>query len=135
MVDDPRRHFFSRPGGPPPRYNEAGTSTERNDVEKKGYWIAHVDVSDPEAYKRYVAANAAAFRKFGGRFLVRGGPGETMEGRMRARTVIIEFNDYATALACYRSPEYAEALALRKGASIGDLKVVEGYDGPQPADG
>lgn len=109
--------------------------TERNDVEKKGYWIAHVDVSDPEAYKRYVAANAAAFRKFGGRFLVRGGPGETMEGRMRARTVIIEFKDYATALACYRSPEYAAALALRKGASIGDLKVVEGYDGPQPADG
>ena len=104
-------------------------------VEKKGYWIAHVDVSDPEAYKRYIAANAAAFRKFGGRFLVRGGPGETMEGRFRARTVIIEFKDYATALACYRSPEYAEALALRKGASIGDLKVVEGYDGPQPADG
>jgi uncharacterized protein (DUF1330 family) len=58
-----------------------------------------------------------------------------MEGRFRARTVIIEFKDYATALACYRSPEYAEALALRKGASIGDLKVVDGYDGQQPADG
>ena len=101
----------------------------------KAYWIGRVDVHDDEGYKPYSAANAAIFKKFGGRFLVRGGPGETIEGRMRARTVIIEFKDYATALACYRSPEYAEALALRRGASIGDLKVVEGYDGPQPADG
>ena len=69
-------------------------------MSKKGYWVAHVDVSDPEAYKAYVAANAAAFRKFGGRFLVRGGPFETMEGRLKSRTVVIEFSDYATALAC-----------------------------------
>jgi uncharacterized protein (DUF1330 family) len=103
-------------------------------MSKKGYWIAHVDVSDPEIYKDYIAANAAAFRKFGGRFLVRGGASETVEGHFRSRTVIIEFNDYATALACYRSAEYAGAMAIRKGASIGDLKIVEGYDGPQPAD-
>ena len=102
-------------------------------MSKKGYWVAHVDVSDPEAYKAYVAVNAAAFRKFGGRFLVRGGPFETMEGRLKSRTVVIEFSDYATALACYRSPEYAEAHALRKGASIGDLQIIEGYDGPQPS--
>ena len=100
----------------------------------KGYWVVHVDVTDPQAYKAYVAANAKAFKKYGARFLVRGGPGEMMEGKLRARTVVIEFKDYATALACYRSPEYAEALALRKGASTGDLKVVEGYDGPQPSD-
>ena len=104
-------------------------------MARKGYWIAHVDVKDPDAYKDYIAANAAAFRKFGGRFLVRGGTGEAMEGDFRDRTVVIEFKDYATALACYRSPEYAAAIALRKGASIGDLKVMEGYDGPQPADG
>ena len=104
-------------------------------MARKGYWIAHVDVKDPDAYKDYIAANAAAFRKFGGRFLVRGGTGEAMDGDFRDRTVVIEFKDYATALACYRSPEYAAAIALRKGASIGDLKVMEGYDGPQPADG
>ena len=40
----------------------------------KGYWIAAVDVQNPDAYKNYVAANGAAFAKFGGRFLVRGGP-------------------------------------------------------------
>ena len=104
-------------------------------MASKGYWIAHVDVTDAEAYKRYIAANAAAFRKFGGRFLVRGGRSETMEGQLRGRSVVIEFKDYATALACYRSPEYATAVALRKGASNGDLQIIEGYDGPQPADG
>ena len=104
-------------------------------MASKGYWVAHIDVSDPETYKDYIAANAAVFRKFGGRFLVRGGVSETMEGRVRSRTVVIEFKDYATALACYRSPEYAKAIAIRKGASIGDFQVIEGYDGPQPADG
>ena len=103
-------------------------------MAKNGYWVVHVDVTDPEAYKAYVAANAKAFKKYGARFLVRGGPGETMEGKVRARTVVIEFKDYETAVACYRSAEYAEALALRKGASTSDLQVVEGYDGPQPSE-
>jgi len=49
--------------------------------------------------------------------------------------MVIEFEDYETALACYRSPEYTDARALRKGVSIGDLQVVQGYDGPQPSDG
>jgi uncharacterized protein (DUF1330 family) len=98
----------------------------------KGYWIVHVDVSDPEAYKAYVAANAQAFRKFGAHFLIRAGKSETVEGTSRARNVVIEFKDYATALACYRSPEYAAAVKLRSGASTADIIVIEGYDGPQP---
>jgi uncharacterized protein (DUF1330 family) len=98
----------------------------------KGYWIVRVDVSDPEAYKAYVAANAQAFRKFGARFLIRAGKYETVEGTSRARNVVIEFKDYATALACYRSPEYAAAVKLRSGASTADIIVIEGYDGPQP---
>ena len=101
----------------------------------KGYWIGRVDVRNEEGYKPYSAANAAIFRKYCGRFVVRAGKFDAVEGASRTRNVVIEFPDYATALACYRSPEYAAALALRKGASIGDLKVVEGYDGPQPADG
>jgi uncharacterized protein (DUF1330 family) len=98
----------------------------------KGYWIVRVDVADPEAYKAYVAANAEAFRKFGARFLVRAGMFETVEGAGRTRNVVIEFKDYATALACYRSPEYAAAKALRIGAASADIIVIEGYDGPQP---
>jgi uncharacterized protein (DUF1330 family) len=98
----------------------------------KGYWVAHVDVADPEAYKAYVAANAAAFAKYGARFLVRAGRHEVAEGASRARQVVIEFKDYETALACYRSPEYQAALRLREAASTGDLVIAEGYDGPQP---
>jgi uncharacterized protein (DUF1330 family) len=98
----------------------------------KGYWIVRVDITDPEAYKAYVAANAEAFRKFGAHFLVRSGKYETMEGTSRGRNVVIEFKDYATALTCYRSPEYAAAMRLRDGAGIADIIVIEGYDGPQP---
>ena len=99
----------------------------------KGYWVARVDVSDPEGYKAYVAANALAFAKFGARFLVRGGPYKAVEGVSRARQVVIEFKDYATALACFESDEYQEAKALRAMAGQSDLVIVEGYDGPQPA--
>ena len=98
----------------------------------KGYWIAHVDVNDPEGYKGYVAANGKAFAKFGARFLVRGGRFECREGKSRSRNVVIEFNDYATALACYNSAEYAEAMKHRINASVADLIIIEGYDGPQP---
>ena len=95
----------------------------------KGYWIARVDVTDPEGYKAYVAANAAAFSKYGARFIVRGGAFEAPEGTPRARNIVLEFADYATALACYNSPEYAAAKALRDGRAVADLVVIEGYDG------
>ncbi len=98
----------------------------------KGYWIAHVDVNDPEGYKEYQSANAAAFRKFGARFLVRGGASDMPEGKLRSRHVVIEFKDYATALACYSSPEYAVAKAKRMGRGQVDVAIVEGYDGVQP---
>jgi uncharacterized protein (DUF1330 family) len=98
----------------------------------KGYWIVRVDVSDPEAYKAYVAANAAAFQKYGAHFLVRAGNYETVEGVSRARNVVIEFKDHATALACYRSPEYTAAIKLRLTAATADIIVIEGYDGPEP---
>jgi len=98
----------------------------------KGYWIAHVDVNDPEGYKAYVAANGKAFSKYGARFLVRGGRFECKEGSSRARNVVLEFKDYETALACYRSPEYAQAMKHRLTTSTGDVIIIEGYDGPQP---
>lgn len=100
----------------------------------KGYWVVSVDVGDPEGYKLYVAENAKAFRKYGARFLTRGGKTEVVEGKARSRIVVLEFKDYATALACYRSPEYAKAMALRKDKAVADLIVIEGYDGPQPTD-
>ena len=100
----------------------------------KGYWIARVDVTDAEAYKDYVAANGVAFAKFGGRFLVRGGRFETADGTSRQRNVVIEFPTYEVALACWRSPECQKAYAYRENASTGDTVIIEGYEGPQPAE-
>jgi uncharacterized protein (DUF1330 family) len=98
----------------------------------KGYWIARVDVNDPEGYKGYMTANAEPFRKFGAKFVVRGGRFEAPEGKARSRNVVLEFKDYETALACYNSPEYAKAIALRKPYSEAEIIIIEGYDGPQP---
>jgi uncharacterized protein (DUF1330 family) len=98
----------------------------------KGYWVGRVDVKDPEAYKDYIAANAAAFRKFGARFIVRGGRFENPEGSSRSRNVVIEFPSYQAALDCWNSPEYKAALAIRAPISDGDMVIIEGYEGPQP---
>jgi uncharacterized protein (DUF1330 family) len=98
----------------------------------KGYWIGHVDVTNPEGYKAYVAANAEAFAKYGAKFLVRGGKHVPKEGTSRSRNVVLEFKDYETALACYNSPEYVRLVALRSPHAESDLVIIEGYDGPQP---
>jgi len=101
----------------------------------KGYWIGRVDVTDPEAYRKYVAANATPFAKYGARFLIRGGNFKAVEGGARARNVVIEFPSYEAAIDCYHSPEYAEAMVHRLGAGAADILIIEGYDGPQPGDG
>jgi uncharacterized protein (DUF1330 family) len=98
----------------------------------KGYWIARVDVKSDEGYKPYAAANPAIFKKFGGRFVIRGGKSESVEGTARTRNVVIEFPDYAAALACYRSPEYQANINVRLPHAEADILVIEGYDGPQP---
>jgi len=98
----------------------------------KGYWIARVDVTDPEQYKAYIAANAAPLRRFGARFLVRAGRFENPEGASRSRNVVIEFPSYQAALDCWHSADYQEAVKLRLPVSTVDMVVIEGYDGPQP---
>ena len=88
----------------------------------KGYVVTRVDILDPDAYAKY-----------GARFLVRSGRSAQKEGALRGCHLVIEFNDYATAMACYESPEYQRALAIRRRVSRGDLVIIEGYDGIQPA--
>ena len=100
---------------------------------QKGYWIVHVDVTDQEQYKAYMTANADPIKKYGGRFLARGGRYEVPEGTTRARNVILEFPSFQAALDCWHSPEYQAAVKLRQPASTIDLVIVEGYDGPQPS--
>jgi len=100
----------------------------------KGYWIVSVDISNPESHKMYIAESRSAFRKYGARFLIRGGKSEVVEGSGRSRIVVIEFKDYATALECYQSPEYAKAIEIRRGSAIADIVIVDGYHGAQPTD-
>lgn len=100
----------------------------------KGYWMVSGDVADTEKYEAYRRANAAPLKKYGAKFLVRGGTAERVEGTFRARLVVIEFPSYQAALDCYHSPEYQAAVALRKPVSTVDIVVVEGYEGPQPED-
>jgi uncharacterized protein (DUF1330 family) len=104
----------------------------KGDAMPKGYWIVHIDVSDPEGYRAYLAATPAAHEKFGGVALVRAGTMEAIEGRTRSRNVLREFPDYATALACYRSDEYQRARPLRQSNAAADFVIVEGHDGVQP---
>jgi uncharacterized protein (DUF1330 family) len=98
----------------------------------RGYWIGRVEVNNEEGYKLYAAANPAIFKKFNAKLVVRGGKYECPEGQSRSRNVVIEFPDYATAVACYRSPEYQANLKIRQANAIADLVIVEGYDGPRP---
>jgi len=94
----------------------------------KGYWIGHVTIDDIDPYKLYQQANAAPFKDFGAKFLVRGGPQEVREGTMRARSVVLEFPSIEAAYACYKSDAYQAAKAIRDAVSSGDLAIVEGYD-------
>lgn len=92
----------------------------------KGYWVVRVSVRDQERYPDYLAAARPAFEKFGANFIVRGGPFEAMEGTSRDRNVVVEFRDRATAMACYWSPEYQAARAIRQKYADTDLIIIEG---------
>ena len=100
-------------------------------MAKKGYWMAHVNITNPERYKDYVAANAVAFKKYNARFVVRAGEsivgtGSLLGGR---RHVVIEFDSFETAKACYSSPEYQAAAKIRDEASTAEVIIIEGYEG------
>jgi uncharacterized protein (DUF1330 family) len=92
-------------------------------MTKRGYWV---DVTDPEGYKKYIEAVAAPTAKYGARYLVRAGRYTSHEGPSANRHVIVELDSYETALACYDSPEYQEALKLRLACSIAHFVIVEG---------
>lgn len=95
----------------------------------KAYWIAHVDVTDPQQYVEYTQRAPAAFALYGGKMLARGGRSEAMEGRETPqRSVVIEFESYEQAQACYRSEEYQQAFQLRQGAAQAEVIIVEGYE-------
>lgn len=88
-------------------------------------WIAHVEVTDADAYGRYAKGATEAIAAHGGVFLARGGRHVQLEGRDRARNVVARFPNLDRAVECYNSPAYQAALAHAKGAAVRDLMVVE----------
>ena len=92
----------------------------------KGYVIARVTVTNPEAYAEYVALASEAIKAYGGKPLMRGGRTEVLEGESRPRNVVIEFESYEKAVAYYNSPEYKKAKKARENAGVADMIAVEG---------
>ena len=98
------------------------------------YVIVETDVTDPEQYERYKAAASAAVAASGGRYLVRGGELDVIEGDWRPpRLVVLEFEDLAAARRWYDSEIYRQARRLREGAAGIRMVAVQGVEVPPGA--
>jgi uncharacterized protein (DUF1330 family) len=92
------------------------------------YIIADVQVRDPDTYWTYRSQTPPIVAKYGGRFIVRGGAVESLEGDWQAgRVVVIEFPDMAAAKRFYQSPEYRQIIGFRQRAASSRIILVEGY--------
>ena len=92
----------------------------------KGYIIAHIKVTDPDAYPEYVRRDTPVLERLGAKFMVRGGRNEVVEGSTGDRHVVIEFPSYEEALAAYNDPEYQAAAEIRRASAESLILVVEG---------
>jgi len=88
-------------------------------------WIAHVTVTDDEAYGRYAKLATKAIATHGGKFIARGGRFVQLEGRERARNVVARFPSVEAAEECYNSDVYQQALSHARCASERELMIVE----------
>ena len=97
-------------------------------MSKPAYLVVDARSHAPATMAEYRRLAQLAVEKFGGRYLVRGGACEVLEGDWRPeRLVVVEFPSTATAQSFYASPEYVAARAARAGISAFDMLLVEGY--------
>ena len=95
------------------------------------YIIVDIDVTNPDLYARYIEAAPPTIAQHGGRYIVRGGRNEKLEGSWQPkRVVVLEFDSYERARAWWASEEYAAAKALRQKASTANMILVEGVPAP-----
>jgi len=95
----------------------------------KAYWIStYRSIRNEEALGAYAKLAGPALREAGGRFLARGIPARVYESGVRQRTVLIEFDSLAQAIAAHDSPAYQEALRALGNAVDRDMRIVEGVD-------
>ena len=93
----------------------------------KAYWVVcYRSISDATAFAEYANLAGPAIRAGGGRYLIRGNPAKTYEGGIDQRTVVIEFDSLAEAIATRDSPGYQAALASLRNAAERDVRLVEG---------
>jgi uncharacterized protein (DUF1330 family) len=91
------------------------------------YVIAEIDITDPAAYEDYRKQVPAVIARYGGKYIVRGGKVESLEGGWSPKRIaVVEFPSMEQALKFYRSPEYAPLIKIRQKASRGKLVIVEG---------
>jgi len=95
---------------------------------KKGYIIGQITITNPKTYQRYASETENIIKKFGGRYLIRGGNQIIAEGDPQGnRDVVIEFDTLEKAKEFYESEEYAKIIDIRKENSTGYILLVEGY--------
>ena len=95
----------------------------------KAYWIAtYRSVHDPEALAAYAKLAGPALQKAGARALARGTPAKVYENGLNQRTVLLEFDSVAQAIAAHDSPEYQDALRVLGKAVDRDMRIVEGVE-------
>ena len=91
------------------------------------YVIAQIEITDPDRYAEYAVQVPTTIARHGGRYLARGGKSETLEGRQTGKRIaIVEFDSYERAKDWYESEDYRGPKALRQGASISSLVLVDG---------
>ena len=93
----------------------------------KADWVCiYEKINNPKKLKEYAVKAKPAVEKFSGKFLARGGKSRTNDGINSPRTVVVEFPDYNTALACYDSEDYQEAHNILEGHVVRHHQIVEG---------
>jgi len=92
----------------------------------KGYIVGHITVTDPEAYKEYVEKDTPILLGLGGKFVVRGGQSEIVEGEALNRHIVIEFPNYEAAKTAYNDPAYQKVAEIRRRTAESVIILVEG---------
>ena len=95
---------------------------------KKGYLIVRINIKDAELFQQYPPLSTKAVEKFGGKYLIRGGTFDVVEGKWPAeRTTVVEFESFEKAREFYYSLEYSEAKNVRQKSADTDFILIEGY--------
>jgi len=95
---------------------------------KKGYIIVRVSILDSNLFKQYPPLSAEVMNKYGGKYIIRGGKTDVLEGEWPVdRTTVVEFESFERAKKCYESVEYSKAIKIRQNSTKSDLILIEGY--------